>query len=72
MCIIYAVTHGYLNDISVEQIPEFELQLEEFLENSQYSSVLTASRTTGKLEPETEEMLKQALTQILADFKKPE
>ena len=72
VCIIYAVTHGYLNDISVEQIPEFELQLEEFLENSQYSSVLTAIRTTGKLEPETEEMLKQALTQILADFKKPE
>ena len=72
VCIIYAVTHGYLNDISVEQIPEFELQLEEFLENSQYSSVLTAIRTTGKLEPETEEMLKQALIQILADFKKPE
>ena len=72
VCIIYAVTQGYLNDISVEQIPEFELQLEEFLENSQYSSVLTAIRTTGKLEPETEEMLKQALTQILADFKKPE
>ena len=72
VCIIYAVTKGYLNDISVEQIPEFEARLREFMENSQYSSVLTAIRETGKLEPDTEESLKAALGKLLVEFVKPE
>ena len=67
VCIIYAVTHGYLKDISVENIPEFELRLREFMDN-RYSNVLEAIRTSGKLEPETEENLKAALTELLAEF----
>ena len=72
VCIIYAVTHGYLNDIEVSKIPEFEARLREFLENSQYQSVLTAIRTTGKLEKDTEESLQAALSELLVEFKKPE
>ena len=72
VCIIYAVTKGYLNDISVEQIPEFEARLREFMENSQYHSVLTAIRETGKLEQNTEENLKAALNELLVEFVKPE
>jgi F-type H+-transporting ATPase subunit alpha len=72
VCIIYAVTKGYLNDISVEQIPEFEARLREFMDNSHYNSVLTAIRSTGKLEPETEESLKAALGELLVEFVKPE
>jgi len=72
VCIIYAVTKGYLNGISVEQIPEFEARLREFMENSQYSSVLTAIRETGKLEQDTEENLKAALNELLVEFVKPE
>ena len=72
VCIIYAVTHGYLNDIEVSKIPEFEARLREFLENSQYQSVLTAIRTTGKLERDTEESLQAALSELLVEFKKPE
>ena len=68
VCIIYAVTHGYLNDIEVSKIPEFEARLREFLENSQYQRVLTAIRTTGKLEKETEEAIKQAITEVLQQF----
>jgi len=68
VCIIYAVTHGYLNNIDVEKIPEFELRMREFLDNSQYSSVLTAIRTTGKLEKDTEESLKAALSELLVEF----
>ena len=70
VCIIYAVTHGYLNDVDVADIPEFQAQMIAFMENSQYQSVLTAIRTTGKLEKDTEENLKAALSEVLADFKK--
>ncbi|MBQ9843886.1 MAG: F0F1 ATP synthase subunit alpha [Oscillospiraceae bacterium] len=67
VCIIYAVTHGYLKDISVENIPEFELRLREFMDN-RYGNVLEAIRISGKLEPETEENLKAALTELLREF----
>ena len=72
VCIIYAVTHGYLNNIDVEKIPEFELRLREFMDNSHYNSVLTAIRTSGKLEKDTEENLKAALNELLVEFAKPE
>ena len=68
VCIIYAVTKGYLKDIALDRIPEFELRLREFMENGRYSSVLTAIRTTGKLESETEETLKRALSELLEEF----
>ena len=67
VCILYAVTKGYLKDISVDQVPEFELRLQEFM-NSRYYDVLDAIRTSGKLEPDTEETLKIALTELLKDF----
>ena len=72
VCIIYAVTKGYLNNIEVAQIPEFEARLREFMENTSYSSVLTAIRETGKLEKDTEESLKAALQELLVEFVKPE
>ena len=68
VCIIYAVTKGYLKDIALEKIPEFELRLREFMDN-RYADVLTAIRTTGKLEKDTEEALKAALNELLVEFK---
>ena len=68
VCIIYAVVNGYLKDIAVDRIPEFEKRLQEFMENGQYRGVLTAIRETGKLEKETEEQLKTALTELLGEF----
>ena len=70
VCIIYAVTKGYLNDIPVNKIPEFELQLRDFMD-LRYEHVLTAIRETGKLEADTEEMLKSALTELLSQFLAP-
>ena len=67
VCIIYAVTKGYLNGLSLEQVPEFEKRLEEFMDN-RYSHVLEAIRTTGKLEADTENALKEALQALLAEF----
>ena len=67
VCIIYAVTKGYLTGIAVDQVPEFEKRLEEHMENL-HSDVLEAIRSTGKLETETEEALKKALDELVAQF----
>ena len=72
VAIIYAVTKGYLNGIDVERIPEFETRLFEFLDNGEYHGVLDAIRQTGKLESETEDMLKSALSKLLVEFTSPE
>ena len=71
VCILYAVTKGYLKDIAVERIPEFEQRLYEFMD-SRNDDVLSAIRTTGKLEPETETALQAALTALLKEFTAPE
>ena len=70
VCIIYAVTNGYLKDIAVEKVPEFEKRLYEFMDN-QHADVLEAIRTSGKLESETEEKLKAALSALLTEFTVP-
>ena len=67
VCIIYAVTKGYLTGIAVDQVPEFEKRLEEHMENL-HPDVLEAIRSTGKLETETEEALKKALDELVAQF----
>ncbi|MBQ8910794.1 MAG: F0F1 ATP synthase subunit alpha [Oscillospiraceae bacterium] len=67
VCILYAVTHGYLDDVAVEKIPEFERSLYEFMDQKHYG-VLESIRATGKLEPETEEKLQEALSQFLKEF----
>ena len=60
VCIIYAVTKGYLNDIAVEDIPSFEQQLEKMMD-TQYFDVLDSIRTSGKLEQAAEQRLTEAL-----------
>ncbi len=67
VCIIYAVTHGYLHAVSVEQVPEFERRLEEHMEN-RYPQVLEAIRSTGKLGDDTEATLKAALDELVKQF----
>ena len=67
VCIIYAVTHGYLATIPVDQVPEFEKRLEEHMDNY-HSDVLEAIRASGKLETDTETALKTALDELVAQF----
>ena len=67
VCIIYAVTKGYLSNLSLEQIPEFELALEKMMD-TRYFDVLEAIRTTGKLEADTEQRLQEALQTLLSQF----
>ncbi len=67
VCVLYAVTKGYLKDVAVSAIAEFEVQLAQFMD-LRYPQVLETIRTTGKLEPETEALLQAALTELLAQF----
>ena len=67
VCILYAVTHGYLTRIDVEKVPEFEKQLEEHMD-LRYPQVLESIRTTGKLDTDTELTLKKALEELEAQF----
>ena len=67
VCILYAVINGYLKDISLDRIPTFEARLYEFMDN-RHAAVLDAIRAAGKLESDTEEALKAALTELLKEF----
>ena len=67
VCILYAVVKGYLNALSVEKIPEFERRLREFMD-TRYEDVLAAIATTGRLESDTEERLKEALIALNAEM----
>ena len=66
ICILYAVTNGYLNKLDVDKIPEFERRLYEYMESGA-EAVLKEIRETGKLEKE-EELLKSSLTKLLEEF----
>ena len=67
VCIIYAVTHGYLANVDVDKIPEFEKRLQEHMDGRHYA-VLEAIRTSGKLEKATEDALKAAIEELVAEF----
>ena len=67
VCILYAVTHGYLTRIDVDKVPEFEKRLEEHMD-LRYPQVLDSIRTTGKLDTDTEKALQKALEELEAQF----
>ena len=67
VCIIYAVVGGWLNNIASADIPEFEKQLFEHMDNHGYDA-LVSIRQTGKLERSAEDALKAALTELTAKF----
>ena len=67
VCILYAVVKGYLANIDADKVPYFESRLYDFMDEK-YSDVLDTVRSSGKLEPETEESLKTALSRLLEEF----
>ena len=69
VCIFYAVTHGFLKEVEVNKVADYEENLYARLE-AQHSDVLEQIRTTGQLSAETEEKLKAALEAFTADFLK--
>ena len=67
VCILYAVTHGYLKDVAVEDIPEYEAGLYHRMD-AQHKDVLSAIVTTGNMDGDTEAALQRALEDYTADF----
>ena len=67
VCILYAVTNGYLKDIAVEDIPEYESGLYARMD-AQHRDVLETIVSTGDLSKDTEAKLKTALENYTADF----
>jgi len=61
IAIIYAVTNGYLDDISTEEVNQFETAFHRHLD-TEYQELLKEIRETGSLEEETEKTLQEAIT----------
>ena len=71
VAILYATIHGYLKEVTVSDIAEYEQRLYDHLdENVTAAGVMETIRTTGDLKPETEEQLKQVLADFTAQFLK--
>lgn len=64
---IYAGTKGYLDDIPVERVREFEERFLEFVENN-YSDVLEKIREAKDLTEEVESRLVEAITEFKKTF----
>ncbi len=71
VAILYATIHGYLKEVAVSDIAEYERRLYTYLdENVTAAGVMETIRTSGDLKPETEEQLKQVLADFTAEFLK--
>ena len=69
VCIFYAVTHDYLQDVAVEDVAAYEEGMYARMA-AQHADLLDAIRTSGALSAETESALKDALASFTADFLK--
>ena len=67
VCILFAVTKGYLENIAVDNIPEFEQRLYEFMDN-RHADILASIRESGKLEDDTAQKMSAALEELLKEF----
>lgn len=67
VAIIYAVTKGYLTDVPVERIAEYEKSLFNYISET-HSEITAAINETGALSAETEEQLKNVLSEFTGKF----
>ena len=67
VCIIYAVTHKYLQNVAVELVKEYEKGLYEYLD-ANADPLLRNIRETGKLEQADEDALNEVLTAYTDSF----
>ena len=69
VAILYAVTKGILSRVETEDVKSYESGLYTFLDtNAEGASVMQEIRSTGKLEAETEERLKNVLGEYTDKF----
>ena len=69
VAILYAVTKGILSEVKVDDVRDYESGLYTYLDtDSEGAEVMQTIRTTGKLEAETEEKLKSAISRYTENF----
>ena len=69
IAIIYAVTKGYLDSVEKEDVREYEAALFSFLDtDADGAEAMRLIRETGKMDEETEEKLKAALSSFTKQF----
>ena len=67
VCILYAVIGGFLKDVPVDKIRTFEEELYPWMD-ANYADILNTIRETKDLSKETEQALKAAIEQRVAEF----
>jgi len=70
IAIIYATTNGYLDDIPVEEIVNFETSFHRLME-TEHTEVLKKIRETGTLDEETEAALQEAIKSVKENWGVP-
>ena len=68
VAVLWTMQHGYLDDIPVERIKEFQNKLQEYL-STRKASVLTAIRDKATIDKDTEGPLKQAVDEFKQTFR---
>ena len=67
VCIFFAANNGYLKDVAVPLVKEYEQGLYEFLD-SKHPAVLSNIESEGVMSESTEKELREALSDYTADF----
>ncbi len=65
--VIYAVVNGYLKNIEVSDIRDFEKALFDYVDTA-YPAIISNIAETGEFSAETEEMMKSAITECAEKF----
>ena len=68
VAVLWSMQNGYMDEIPVERIKEFQNKLQEFL-STRKESVLTSIREKGAIDKDIEALLKGALDEFKATFR---
>jgi F-type H+-transporting ATPase subunit alpha len=65
--VIYAASNGYLNNVDVDNVPDFESQLLDYLRDS-HGEILSAIRDEQEISDDTDEKLKEVLSSFSQNY----
>lgn len=68
VCILFAVVHGFLQEVEPSEVADYEQALYQRLEN-RYPQILSSIRETKDLTADTEAALRQCLTEFSSEFR---
>mgnify|MGYP001188892830 CR=1 FL=1 len=66
--ILYCAVNGYLDDIALDKLKDFETGFANYIKTSVHKEIITALNNDKALKPETEEKLKAAINEYKGSF----